>query len=140
MSRIPTGVATFSISEIFWASRDARGTPRRRMPTNTSPSFPLLRSTISCARRTSVRSISDEDINCDFSRTPTFAPGAPAVSGFFIFPPARIIAFRQVVGGMSHRGGKKQQNYFYGIPAGNVIGYAPRHLKVGTFRPRQEIL
>src|SRR5271169_3595263 len=42
------------------------GTPRRRIPTSPSPSTPPFFSRISWARRTSVRSISEADINCAF--------------------------------------------------------------------------
>src|ERR1700721_3066697 len=45
------------------------GTPRRRIPTNPRPSTPPFFSRISWARRTSVRSISEPDINCPFSRS-----------------------------------------------------------------------
>ena len=38
------------------------------MPTNPRLATPLFFSTISCARRTRVRSISDADRICDFSR------------------------------------------------------------------------
>src|SRR6266851_710290 len=42
------------------------GTPRRRIPTSPKPSTPPFFSRISWARRTSVRSISEPDINCAF--------------------------------------------------------------------------
>src|SRR5260370_18866251 len=45
----------------------AKGTPRRRMPINARCFVPPLFSTISCASRCSVRSISAGDINCAFS-------------------------------------------------------------------------
>src|SRR5208283_2646917 len=45
------------------------GTPRRRMPTNPRPSTPPFFSRISWASRTSVRSISEPDINCAFCRS-----------------------------------------------------------------------
>src|SRR5215469_1056940 len=51
------------------ASRSARGTPRRRMPTNPRSATPLLFSMISWASRTRVRSISEADMSCDFSCT-----------------------------------------------------------------------
>ena len=68
MSRIPTGMIFLSSASIFCASRCASGTPRRRMPMNTSLSRSSVRSRISCASRTSVRSISDALISWDFSR------------------------------------------------------------------------
>src|ERR1035438_6042863 len=43
------------------ASRCASGTPRRMMPTSPRLATPLFFSTISCASRTRVRSISDAD-------------------------------------------------------------------------------
>src|SRR5260370_4069855 len=52
----------------FWRSRSAIGTPRRRIPTKPSASTPPFFSTISYANRTSVRSISDADINWAFWR------------------------------------------------------------------------
>ena len=51
------------------ASRSARGTPRRRTPTSPRSVLPLLYSIISWASRTSVRSISEADMSCTFSRT-----------------------------------------------------------------------
>src|SRR6266404_9751930 len=69
MSSVPTGVGFFSICVISLPSRSASGTPRRRIPMRQSRSTPPFFSTISCARRTSVRSISEADISCDFSRS-----------------------------------------------------------------------
>src|SRR5579862_4932811 len=67
MSRIPTGILRCSSASIFRASRCASGTPRRRMPRNASRSRSAVRSRISCASRTSVRSISLALINWRFS-------------------------------------------------------------------------
>ena len=52
----------------FFARRWARGTPRRRMPMKASLSRSSVRSRISCASRTRVRSISEALISWDFSR------------------------------------------------------------------------
>ena len=71
MSRVPTGTGFFSILSMSAAKRCARGTPRRLMPTMASCSAPLLRSTISCANRTRVRSISEPDMMRAFSRKRT---------------------------------------------------------------------
>src|ERR1035438_2928081 len=68
MSRIPTGTLRFSRVSIFAASRCASGTPRRRIPMNASRSRSLVFSSTSCARRTSVRSISEALISWAFSR------------------------------------------------------------------------
>src|SRR5579871_1306321 len=68
MSKIPTGIERCSRLSIFFASRWAKGTPRRRMPMNTSLSISLVRSRISCAKRTRVRSTSEALINWAFSR------------------------------------------------------------------------
>ena len=54
--------------EISLPSRSASGTPRRLMPTSARSSLPLLFSTISWARRTSVRSISEADISLPLVR------------------------------------------------------------------------
>ena len=56
--------------EISLPSRSASGTPRRLMPTRARSSLPLLFSTISWARRTRVRSISEADISRPFTRNP----------------------------------------------------------------------
>src|SRR5579862_7236618 len=69
ISRVPTGTGVFSMRSINSASRCAKGTPRRRMPTMPRFSAPLFFSMISWARRTTVRSISEPDISCDFSLT-----------------------------------------------------------------------
>src|SRR5579871_2923320 len=53
---------------IFSARRCASGTPRRRMPMNANLSRSSVRSRISCANRTRVRSISEALISCFFSR------------------------------------------------------------------------
>src|SRR5580693_6723310 len=53
---------------IICPRRCARKTPRRRIPTRPRPVAPLFFSMISWTNRTSVRSISDADINCAFSR------------------------------------------------------------------------
>src|SRR4051794_1291321 len=50
------------------ASLCARGTPRRLIPTIARSAAPLFFSAISCARRTSVRSISEADMSWPFSR------------------------------------------------------------------------
>src|ERR1035438_10524766 len=68
MSRIPTGTLRFSKVSILFASRCASGTPRRRIPINASRSRSLVFSSTSCARRTSVRSISEALISWAFSR------------------------------------------------------------------------
>src|ERR1035441_6510013 len=68
MSRVPTGTAIFSMRPRTFASRCASGTPRRMIPTNPRLATPLFFSTISWASRTRVRSISDADRICDFSR------------------------------------------------------------------------
>src|ERR1035437_7340163 len=68
MSKVPTGTAVFSIRPRIFASRWASGTPRRMIPTNPRFATPLFFSTISCASRTRVRTISDADRICDFSR------------------------------------------------------------------------
>src|ERR1017187_1963932 len=68
MSRIPTGTLRFSRVSILAASRCASGTPRRRIPMNASRSRSLVFSSTSCARRTSVRSISEALISWAFSR------------------------------------------------------------------------
>src|SRR5215469_11874257 len=70
MSRVPTGTGFFSTRPMNFASRSAIGTPRRRIPTSPKSSEPPFFSMISCARRTSVRSISDEDMSCAFWRSP----------------------------------------------------------------------
>src|SRR4029077_9361960 len=70
MSREPTGIVVLSIRLISLPRRSANGTPRRRIPTNPKSLTPLLFSTISWASRRSVRSISDADISCAFSRRP----------------------------------------------------------------------
>src|SRR5882672_5293626 len=56
---------------MIFANRSASGTPRRLMPTKARSSIPLFFSTISCASRISVRSISEADISCAFSRIST---------------------------------------------------------------------
>src|SRR5271168_1988893 len=53
---------------ISTASRCASGTPLRLIPTNPTFLLPSCFSTISCASRTSVRSISEADISRPFSR------------------------------------------------------------------------
>src|SRR5580692_11210556 len=68
MSSVPTGTGIFSIRWIIPPRRCARNTPRRRMPTIPRSTAPLFFSIISWTSRTSVRSISDADINCAFSR------------------------------------------------------------------------
>src|ERR1019366_5306546 len=68
MSKVPTGTAVFSMRPRIFASRCASGTPRRMMPTSPRLATPLFFSTISCASRTRVRSISEADRICDFSR------------------------------------------------------------------------
>src|SRR5712671_1012955 len=68
MSSVPTETGVFSIFVTKSPSRLANGTPRRLMPTNPRRSTPLFFSTISCARRTRVRSISEADIKRAFSR------------------------------------------------------------------------
>src|ERR1700761_5417079 len=73
MSSTPVGTGAFSIVEISLPRRSASGTPRRLMPINTMPSPPWLFSTISCARRTSVRSISEADISLPFTRREVFS-------------------------------------------------------------------
>src|SRR4051812_32919624 len=70
MSSVATGTF-FLLFSMFWMSlarRSASGTPRRLMPTSARFSTPVF-SVISWARRTSVRSISEADINCAFSWT-----------------------------------------------------------------------
>src|SRR5271155_645420 len=76
MSSVPTGTLAFSMRVMILPSRSAIGTPRRRIPTNPKPSTPPFFSTISYARRTSVRSISDADISCAFWRRPVLREGA----------------------------------------------------------------
>src|ERR1022692_3236950 len=56
---MPTGTARCSSDSILRARRWASGTPRRRMPMNASRSRSEFFSRISCASRTSVRSISE---------------------------------------------------------------------------------
>src|SRR5580704_8788011 len=68
ISSVPTGTWVFSIRPIICPRRCARNTPRRRIPTRPRPVAPLFFSMISWTNRTSVRSISDADINCAFSR------------------------------------------------------------------------
>src|ERR1035438_9667650 len=70
MSNVPTGTLAFSIRVMIFPRRSAMGTPRRRIPTNPKPSTPPFFSTISYAKRTRVRSISDADISCAFWRRP----------------------------------------------------------------------
>ena len=65
---MPTGISVFSMLRISCASRLASGAPRRRMPTSARFWTPLFFSTISCASRISVRSISEADMSCAFSR------------------------------------------------------------------------
>src|SRR5215472_3133587 len=67
MSNTPTGTSTPSIPRIACAIRCASGTPRRTIPIRARCLVPPLFSTISCASRCKVRSISGADINCDFS-------------------------------------------------------------------------
>src|SRR5579883_3367099 len=67
ISRVPTGTGVFSMRPINSAKRCANGTPRRRMPTMPKFSAPLFFSLISWANRTTVLSISEPDISCDFS-------------------------------------------------------------------------
>jgi hypothetical protein len=67
MSRIPTGTSTPSIPRMACAIRPASGTPRRRTPISAKFDVPPLLSTISCANRCTVRSISVAVISCDFS-------------------------------------------------------------------------
>src|SRR6202050_1439932 len=69
MSSVPTGTSTPSISRMARAMRRAIGTPRRRIPISAKFNVPPLRSTISCATRCKVRSISVADMSCDFSTT-----------------------------------------------------------------------
>src|SRR3989338_5107270 len=69
MSSVPTGIAAEEISLILRANRSARWTPRRRIPTSARSCRFSVFSTISCAKRTSVRSISDPVIRCAFSRS-----------------------------------------------------------------------
>src|ERR1700691_1732956 len=76
MSNVPTGTSAFSIRVMILPNRSAMGTPRRRIPTNPRPSTPPFFSTISYARRTSVRSISDADMSCAFWRRPVLREGA----------------------------------------------------------------
>src|ERR1041385_188869 len=68
MSRTPTGILRFSRLSIFLANLCASGTPRLRMPTNASLARSSVVSRISCARRTSVRSVSEALMSWDFSR------------------------------------------------------------------------
>ena len=75
MSNVPTGTLAFSMRVIILPRRSAIGTPRRRIPTNPKPSTPPFFSTISYAKRTSVRSISDADISCAFWRRPVLRDG-----------------------------------------------------------------
>src|ERR1700722_5567655 len=79
MSNVPTGTLAFSMRVMIFPRRSAMGTPRRRIPTNPKPSTPPFFSTISYAKRTSVRSISDADISCAFWRRPVLR------EGFFAF-------------------------------------------------------
>src|SRR3954471_12880098 len=66
---------------MIFAIRSARGTPRRLMPTSVRFSTPLFFSTISCASRTRVRSISEPDINCAFSRSGALREGLRGCAG-----------------------------------------------------------
>src|SRR5579863_7625650 len=68
MSRVPVSTGRFSMPAISLPRRSARGTPRRLMPIRVRSSLPLLFSTISWARRTSVRSTSEADISLPFTR------------------------------------------------------------------------
>src|SRR5580698_2189792 len=68
MSSTPVSTGCFSILPISTASRCASGTPRRLIPTSPTFLLPPCFSTISCASRTSVRSISEADISLPFSR------------------------------------------------------------------------
>src|SRR5947209_5298476 len=81
MSRLPTGTFFFSICWMSLAMGSARGTPRRLMPTRVRFSTPLFFSTISCASRTRVRSISEPDINCAFSRSGALREGLRGCAG-----------------------------------------------------------
>src|SRR5216683_1551142 len=67
MSSTPTGTSTPSIPRMACAIRCASGTPRRTIPINARFFVPPLFSTISCASRCRVRSISGADINWVFS-------------------------------------------------------------------------
>src|SRR6266849_1873877 len=67
ISSVPTGTSTPSIPRIACAIRCASGRPRRRIPINARFRVPPLFSTIWCASRCSVRSISAADINWLFS-------------------------------------------------------------------------
>src|ERR1700733_1262097 len=68
MSKTPVSTGCFSICSISFARRCASGTPRRLIPTRPTFLLPSCFSTISCASRTSVRSISEADISRPFSR------------------------------------------------------------------------
>src|SRR6266550_2877878 len=68
MSSEPTGTGVFSMRWIIAPSRWARKTPRRRIPTKPRSAAPSFFSIISWASRTRVRSISEADMSCAFSR------------------------------------------------------------------------
>src|SRR5665213_2950529 len=79
MSSTPVSTGHFSIFEISEPSRWASGTPRRLMPTSPRFSQPSCFSTISWARRTSVRSISEADMRRPFSRSLGLLSGSLSV-------------------------------------------------------------
>src|ERR1043166_4783829 len=89
MSRLPSTGARPSNSLIFSAMRLASGTPRRRIPTRTSSSTPLLRSTISCAMRVTMRRRPSASTISAFSRS---AMGPSRGRGATWAQPARNIA------------------------------------------------
>src|SRR6266571_3705108 len=68
MSSEPTGTGVFSMRWIMAPRRWARKTPRRRIPTKPRSAAPSFFSIISWASRTRVRSISEADMSCAFSR------------------------------------------------------------------------
>src|SRR6185437_2061792 len=67
MSSVPTGTSAFEDVRMVRASRSESGIPRRRTPISAKSFAPPVFSTISCAKRSSVRRISSADISCLFS-------------------------------------------------------------------------
>src|SRR5574337_88951 len=67
MSSVPRGTCTLSMSATAFASRWAKTTPRVRIPTRARWSALLLRSSNSCAMRTSALRMASASMTCAFS-------------------------------------------------------------------------
>src|SRR6185437_16135433 len=67
MSSVPTGISALEEARIDFARRSASGMPRRRTPISARSLAPPVFSTISCAKRSSVRRISSADMSWRFS-------------------------------------------------------------------------